>query len=40
MPTRCSVLPQMDAFCVDANTITRRNIMELAIMWSLALTIL
>lgn len=30
-----SVLPQMDAFCVGANTITRRNSMELAILWSL-----
>lgn len=38
--TMLSVLPQMDALCVDAYTITRSSSMESAILWSLELKIL
>lgn len=37
--TMLSVLPQMDALCVDADTIIRRSSMEPAILWSLELKI-
>jgi len=38
--TLLSVLPQMDALCVGADTVTRGNSMEPAILWSLELRIL